>query len=96
MTPEAVLLFAVTTKSQVMNVLLYRFILFLGMSDSTIRVIKHDIKNSIQHVLGYHEQCSKDFCRGDNGDDVGILPSTILLKIKVKISTFTLVYHSAM
>ena len=34
-----------------------------GVNESTLRVLRHDIQNSIYHVLGHHEHCSKDFAK---------------------------------
>ena len=34
-----------------------------GVNESTLRVLRYDIKNSIYHVLGHNEHCSKDFAK---------------------------------
>ena len=63
--------------------IMYFFHIKIGLSDDTMRILKHDISNSVHHVLGLHQRCSQDFCKGDNGEAPGELPNAVLLQIKV-------------
>ena len=41
------------------------------MDRDTAKVqLKKDILNSVHHIFGHHEQCSQDFCKVEQGEQL--------------------------
>ncbi|XP_069120879.1 uncharacterized protein [Argopecten irradians] len=37
--------------------------------EAAVKLLAHDIRNSVHHIFGDHTKCSKDFCKAKKGED---------------------------